>query len=110
MVNFSQLFALAAFGSGLASAVHIDFKRFADEKCDENHHIRKTSDLHDTTCKTFSHHELGFHSFSFTITSHEGDLDEKDCRIVAYPERGCHGEGHTYGSEFTLSLLLVHTY
>lgn len=83
----------------LASAVHINFKRFGDDKCSKDHHIRKTSDLHDTTCKSFSHHELGFHSFSFHVTDDMDDLKEKDCRLVVFPNKDCEGEGVTYGSQ-----------
>ena len=99
MVNFNQLLTLAALGSSMVSAVHIDFRRYADSNCDAGHHIRKTSDLHDTKCKTFSHHELGFHSFQFDITKHHDDPEKKDCRVVVYSDRHCQGEAVTYGGK-----------
>lgn len=108
MVNFSQLFTLAAFGTSMISAVHIDFKRFGDDKCSKDHHIRKTSDLHDTTCKTFSQHELGFHSFSYKITKDKDDVEKKDCRVVVYKDRHCHGEAMTYGGQSTHPPSLPH--
>lgn len=98
MLSLPSLFALALLGTTLlVSAVHIDFKRYADDACDAGHHIRKTTDLHDTHCKSFSHHEVGFHSFSFKITDDHEDVHKKDCRVVVFAEKECKGEGVTYG-------------
>lgn len=99
MVNFNQLFTLAAFGTGMVSALHIDFKRYQDNNCTPDHHIRKTTDLHDTTCKSFTLNELAYHSFNFKVTKHGDDMTKKDCRLVVFDGEDCKGKAFTYGGQ-----------